>query len=387
MNQKNMHEKSWTWHWALNNKLVSALLATLLVLLIIFMAYKVQFIFAPILSLFSAVGAPIIVAGVFYYLMNPMVDWLERKYHVHRIITITAQFVILVLLIVLGVIAVIPWVREQTGELMHNWPKYWVAVSDVIERITKDDNFQALNKWIDSTNLSLMNAFEQFSKGGSQNIFSIFGTVTSIGITLVTFPLILFYLLKDGHDLPGYMAHFLPRRMQGSFKETLTEINSQISNYIRGQLSVALAVAIMFAIGYTIIDLPYGWLIAIAAGFLNLIPFLGSFLAMIPAIVVAIFVSPMMLVYVLIVFVIEQTLEGKVIAPKLLGNSLRIHPVTVVVILLSAGNMFGIMGVIFGIPGYAALKVLIFRLYKWWQNVSNLYDDEQKKDIASDVQE
>jgi predicted PurR-regulated permease PerM len=73
---------------------------------------------------------------------------------------------------------------------------------------------------------------------------------------------------------------------------------------------------------------------------------------------------------------IEQTLEGKVIAPKLLGNSLKVHPVTVVVILLSAGNIFGLAGVVFGIPGYAIAKVLIYRLYKWWQLNSGLFRDE-----------
>ncbi|MCM0583371.1 AI-2E family transporter [Weissella diestrammenae] len=384
MVEKDRHEKSWAWRWVANNQLVAALLVVLLILIIIFMTNQVRFIFKPLLSLFSAVGAPIIVAGVFYYLMNPMVDYLEKRWHVQRVLTITGQFIVLVLLIALGVIAVIPWVREQSLSLVHNWPRYWSAVMDVVERITKDDNFKALNQWFDSTNLSVEHAVKSFSKGGSQNISSIFGTVTSFGITLVTFPLILFYLLKDGHHLPKYMAHFLPKRLQGSFIETLTEINMQISNYIRGQLSVALAVAIMFAIGYTVIDLPYGWLIAIAAGFLNLIPFLGSFLAMVPAIVVAIFVSPMMLLYVLIVFAIEQTLEGKVIAPKLLGNSLRIHPVTVVVILLSAGNMFGLFGVVFGIPGYAAGKVLIYRLYQWWQKASDLFEDPVVPSIDSD---
>ena len=178
--------------------------------------------------------------------------------------------------------------------------------------------------------------------------------------------------------MPGYMVKFLPPQARPSFLETIGEINNQISNYIRGQLSVAFAVMVMFAIGYTIIGLPYGWLIAIVAGVLNLIPFLGSFLAMVPAIVVGLFVSPMMLVSVLVVFMIEQTLEGRLITPKLLGNSLQIHPVTVLVILLSAGNIFGLVGVIFGIPGYAIMKVLLYRLYKWWQENSGLFTEENE---------
>lgn len=167
----------------------------------------------------------------------------------------------------------------------------------------------------------------------------------------------------------------MPAKARRSFLETLKEISTQISNYIRGQIAVAFAVMIMFAIGYTIIGLPYGWLIAIVAGILNIIPFLGSFLAMVPAIVVGIFVSPIMLASVLIVFMIEQTLEGRLISPKLLGSSMKIHPVTVLIVLLSAGNVFGILGVIFGVPGYAILKVLVYRFYSWWESTSDIFKE------------
>ena len=204
---------------------------------------------------------------------------------------------------------------------------------------------------------------------------SVVGTVTSVVIAIITFPFVLFYLLKDGHQMPAYVAKFLPAKARRSFLETLKEISTQISNYIRGQIAVAFAVMIMFAIGYTIIGLPYGWLIAIVAGILNIIPFLGSFLAMVPAIVVGIFVSPIMLASVLIVFMIEQTLEGRLISPKLLGSSMKIHPVTVLIVLLSAGNVFGILGVIFGVPGYAILKVLVYRFYSWWESTSDIFKE------------
>ena len=332
------------------------------------------------MALFSAVGAPIIIAGVFYYLLNPIVDWAERRYKMSRVATITVQFLVLLVLIVWGLAVFIPWLSDQIVGLINHWPEYWRALVKMIDQLTADKRFADVNKWFNQTNSDIskwvQNYSAEYAKKGIHGVSSVVGTLTSAIITIVTFPLILFYLLKDGHQMPNYMAKFLPPKARGSFLDTIGEINKQISNYIRGQLSVAFAVMVMFAIGYTIIGLPYGWLIAISAGLLNLIPFLGSFLAMVPAVVVGLFVSPMMLVYVFIVFMIEQTLEGKVIAPKLLGNSLKVHPVTVVVILLSAGNIFGLAGVVFGIPGYAIAKVLIYRLYKWWQLNSGLFRDE-----------
>lgn len=366
--------------WLLNNKIISSMLIILLLLAIIYMFDKVNFIFEPIVALFSAVGAPIIIAGVFYYLLNPIVDWAERRYKMSRVATITVQFLVLLVLIVWGLAVFIPWLSDQIVGLINHWPEYWRALVKMIDQLTSDKRFADVNKWFNQTNSDIskwvQNYSAEYAKKGIHGVRSVVGTLTSAIITIVTFPLILFYLLKDGHQMPNYMAKFLPPKARGSFLDTIGEINKQISNYIRGQLSVAFAVMVMFAIGYTIIGLPYGWLIAISAGLLNLIPFLGSFLAMVPAVVVGLFVSPMMLVYVFIVFMIEQTLEGKVIAPKLLGNSLKVHPVTVVVILLSAGNIFGLAGVVFGIPGYAIAKVLIYRLYKWWQLNSGLFRDE-----------
>lgn len=366
--------------WLLNNKIISSMLIILLLLAIIYMFDKVNFIFEPIVALFSAVGAPIIIAGVFYYLLNPIVDWAERRYKMSRVATITVQFLVLLVLIVWGLAVFIPWLSDQIVGLINHWPEYWRTLVKMIDQLTADKRFADVNKWFNQTNSDIskwvQNYSAEYAKKGIHGVSSVVGTLTSAIITIVTFPLILFYLLKDGHQMPNYMAKFLPPKARGSFLDTIGEINKQISNYIRGQLSVAFAVMVMFAIGYTIIGLPYGWLIAISAGLLNLIPFLGSFLAMVPAVVVGLFVSPMMLVYVFIVFMIEQTLEGKVVAPKLLGNSLKVHPVTVVVILLSAGNIFGLAGVVFGIPGYAIAKVLIYRLYKWWQLNSGLFRDE-----------
>lgn len=365
--------------WLLDNKIVSAMFMILLFLIIVFMIHKVAFIFDPVAEFFSAVGAPIIIAGVFYFLLNPMVDWAERRFNFPRIATISIQFIVLAVLIIWGLAVFIPWMSSQIISLVNEWPTYWHKIVTMINHFTSNKQFNAVNKWFNTTNSEISTWLKDYSaeyaKKGLHGVSSVVGTVTSVVIAIITFPFVLFYLLKDGHQMPAYISKFLPVKARRSFLEMLKEISTQISNYIRGQISVAFAVMIMFAIGYTIIGLPYGWLIAIVAGILNIIPFLGSFLAMVPAVVVGIFVSPVMLISVLVVFMIEQTLEGRIISPKLLGSSMKIHPVTVLIVLLSAGNIFGILGVIFGVPGYAILKVLIYRFYNWWQTSSDLFKE------------
>ncbi|GAK30299.1 transporter [Weissella oryzae SG25] len=380
MEKSSKQQRSWLWRWVANNKGVSVLVIILLVLLIIFMLKQVSFIFGPVRQFLAAVGAPIILAGVFYYLLNPLVDYFEEKHHVKRLITTVIIFLVLAALLVWGILTGIPWFRGQVAAFLDKWPEYWRALIKLADHWNRSQQFQQLNIWLNATNQDLTGWFKElagnYSENGVKHLTALVGTVTATLITLVTFPFILFYLLKDGHDLPKYMANMLPDRFQASFLDTLKAINEQIANYIRGQLLVALAVSIMFMIGYSVIGLPSAWLLALIAGILNLIPYLGTFLSMIPAYVVALFISPSMVVAVTVVFVIEQNLEGRVISPKLLGSTLKIHPVTVLLVLLSAGNMFGLMGVIFGIPGYAILKVLVTRIFAWWKGNSKLFSDQ-----------
>lgn len=150
-------------------------------------------------------------------------------------------------------------------------------------------------------------------------------------------------------------------------------INWKISQYIRGQITVAFFVGLMFWIGFAIIGLEYAVLLAILAGVLNLVPYLGSFIAMIPIVLVALVASPFMLVKVLIVFAVEQLLEGRIIQPLIIGSSLKIHPVTIIIVLLTAGKLFGIPGVILGIPAYAVLKIIFEHIFTWYQSYTGLY--------------
>lgn len=361
-------------------RVIRGLVIVLLILAIFFLGKQVDWLLVPVQQFFSIVGFPLILAGVLYYLMNPLVDRLERKYHVKRTWTIIGLFVVITALIVLGVVAIIPTIRNQTLTIINDWPTYWQNASTEVNKWINDPQLSSLRdqleQWNTDASKLLSGRVSKYLTGTVSSLTSVFSTVTTVIIGLITMPFILFYLLRDGHQLPQYLAKLVPTKVRHSFLAMLTEINSQVSNYIRGQLTVAFFVAVMFAIGYSIIGLKFALTLGIAAGILNLIPYLGSFLAMVPSVVIALVTSPWMLVQVLIVFVIEQTIEGRIISPLVLGSSLAIHPVTILIVLLAAGKIFGLLGVIFGIPGYAILKVLWTHFFAWYRHVSTLYEDD-----------
>lgn len=369
----------------MSSRTIRILVIILLILACFFLGKQVDWLLTPVRQFFSIVGLPVILAGVLYYLMNPLVDRLETSYHIHRTLTITVLFIIILGLLIWGIVAIIPTIRTQTLAIINDWPKYWKNASNEINQWLNDPKLSGLRdqleQWNTSASKLLSSRVTKYLTSTVSSITTVVSTVTTIVIGLITMPFILFYLLKDGHRLPKYLAKFIPTKGRASFLQVLTEINTQVSNYIRGQLTVAFFVAVMFAIGYWVIGLKFALTLGIAAGILNLISYLGSFLAMVPSVVIAMVISPWMLVKVLIVFVIEQTIEGRVISPLVLGSSLAIHPVTILIVLLAAGKIFGLMGVIFGIPGYAILKVLITHLFTWYQTQSGLYEP---KDTGSD---
>ena len=201
-------------------------------------------------------------------------------------------------------------------------------------------------------------------------------------MTLLTAPFILFFMLKDAHNLRPYLTQFAPKRWQKSFGELLYDINTALASYIRGQITVAFWVGIMFAIGYSIVGLPYGIALAVLSGLLNLIPYFGTFISFIPAIVIAIMLSVPMVIKVLIVFAIEQTIESRIISPLVMGNKMEMHPVTTILLLIGSSAVWGLWGVIFGIPIYAILKIIILRVYNYYRNVSQVFREDEGEETT-----
>lgn len=370
---------SWFVKWVLNNKAVSVLIIVLLILLNLLLLPKVSFIFQPFVAFFDVMGLPLIMAGVFYYLLNPLIDWMETK-NIPRTASISIVFIVIAGFLAWGIATLIPIIREQLMGLIDNWQDYLNTFISQIDNFFQNDLLSRLQTQLmggtEPLSTSITGQTDNVVDSTVTGLGSVFGVLSTTLLALITTPFILFYLLKDGHHLPYHIMKLVPSNMREHSYLLLREMNLQISQYIRGQLLVAFFVGLMFWIGFSIIGLKYALTLGIMAGALNLIPFLGSFIAFIPIVIIAIVVhSPIMLVKVLVVFFIEQTLEGRVFQPLILGSNLQIHPITIIAVLLTAGNLFGVVGVILGIPVYAVSKVIFSHLFSWYQRYTGLYDD------------
>lgn len=377
------HPVSWFWKWVLNNKLVSVLSVILLILLIILVASKVSFIFTPIHDFILIVGTPLLISGVLYYLLNPVVNWLERKAHVPRTVSILGVFLIVVLLIVWGLVMLVPEIQTQFLSLVNNIPKYWKEISQELEALFRNTQISQIQ---DQLNKISSNVYAELGKIG-KNLFSqglsglsgMVSVITTIVVSIMTVPFIVFYLLRDGSQLTPFILKYLPPKFRQPTYNVLHDINTKVSSYIRGQILVAIAVGCVYMIGFSIAGLDYAVVLGVVAGLLNIIPYLGSWLTMIPVVVIAfVTAGPIMVVKVIIVHLIEQLIESRVLQPVVIGSQLSIHPLTIIFVILTAGKLFGVMGVILGIPGYATLKVILIHLYQWYRTVSPMYRNENE---------
>ncbi len=383
--QHRTFKASWFFKWFINNKIVAGLAIILLFLLNIYLLNKVGFVFKPVGDFITVISLPVVLAAIFYYLLNPIVDMLEKR-RVPRIATIIFLFVIIIALIVWGLVVAIPNIISGVEKFTAAMPHYVDVAQDQVNAIASNPHFEQFRPQVDqfanSIGDQLIGWSKSFSVSAVSSLTNLISKTTSVLISLIVFPFVLFYLLRDGKNLNGFVTGLLPNSWRKDTSKVLHEINSQLSNYVRGQVLVAIAVAVMFMIGLPIIGMRYAAALAITAGFLNLVPFLGSFLAAIPMIIVGLAIGgPFMLVKVLIVIVIEQTLEGRFISPLVLGKQLSIHPITILFVLLTAGQIFGIWGVLLGIPFYATVKVVVVHFYEWYRGISVLYRDEGKQKI------
>lgn len=373
-------QTNWFASWFLNKQGVTVLLISLLVFLNIFVLTKISFLFGPVLSFVAAVLLPVVISALLYYLLDPLVKRLEGR-GLSKVWAITAVFILVVLVFVLALASILPMLQDQLGSFLSNLPNYLRTVEGQLIDLLGDPRLESLrpqlSALVDDLSQRAIGYVQTVSQRAVNWAGSFATTLARVTVALLIAPFIIFYLLRDGDQLKRKLLSYLPVKMRRPAGRILSGVNAQLSGYVQGQVTVAIVVAILFSILFSLIGLPYAVTFGIVAGVLNMVPYLGSFLAMLPVVILALVEGPLMLVKVLVVFMVEQTIEGRFVTPLVLGSKLSIHPITILFVLLTAGTMFGLWGVLLGIPVYASVKVVLTEIFHWYKTTSGLYDLEE----------
>lgn len=354
------------------------LISILLIGLIILLFNRISFIFYPIIVFFSTVVLPVILATIAYYLLRPLLRLLE-KIKIPRVWGIFILFIGAIGAITALVFLVLPFLKVQFHNLVAEFPTYFSQLLLKVDTFLRGSIFAPyyeelnINTLLERSQEDIGKFFTDTVGGIASGVTSFISAFTGLVLAIVTVPFILFYMLKDGEKLPRFFVKMLPPRMRKDVTLILRDADHQISSYIQGQILVAICIGIMVSIGFLIIGMDYALLLGVLAMFTSIVPYLGPLIAITPAVIIAIVTSPIMLVKLAVVWTIVQLVEGKFISPQIMGKSLQIHPITIIFVLLTAGSLFGVAGVVLGIPGYALLKVVVTHLFKLFKLRYNKY--------------
>lgn len=330
---------------------------------LIFMSTKITFIFQPLTTFVSTLFTPIIIAGFLYYLLNPLIGQLE-KVKIKRKYGIIIVFLLFLGFVVFLAINVIPNLMEQLGQLITSIPSFLQAIEEYSNELLQKpmfDNFN-LEQSLGEMDLSIESIANTIFSTLTASVGSLIGALANTTIVIFTVPIILFYMFKDGKYFRPAVAKFFPKEYRGQMIELLGQMNETIASYISGQALVCLFVAVFTYLGYLLTDMPYGLLLGIIAGVTNIIPYIGPYIGAAPAVFIALTISPTQALLVVIVVAVVQQIDANVVSPNVIGKTLSIHPLTIIVLLLVAGNIAGILGMILGVPTYAVVKTIVVYL-------------------------
>lgn len=359
---------------------IFVLTSILLIGLIILVFKQIPFVFHPLSVLFSTVVLPVILAMIGYYLLRPILRVLEKA-KIPRAWGILILILVAAGLLALLIFLVLPTLKMEFHNLVDNFPKYFKQLTVQVDEFLRTSIFASFYESLDINIAKLMDnlpsdlgkTLTDAAGGIATGVTSFVSALTGFVLSIVTVPFILFYLLKDGEKLPEVFIKVLPPRMRDEARKIVEESDQQISSYIQGQILVAICIGIMVSIGFFIIGMDYALLLGVLAMFTSVVPYLGPIIAITPAVIIAIVSSPFMIVKLAIVWTIVQVVDSKFISPQIMGKSLQIHPITIIFVLLTAGSLFGVAGIILGIPAFAVLKVIVKRMFELYKRRYNKY--------------
>lgn len=332
---------------------VIALIGILVFLFIVFKRYPI------IPRLISSIIAAIVIS----YIISPLVEMIEKR-GLARPVAILAVYILLLGIIAVLIGAIFPMIFEQFKQLLTSLP----SIITRTERMFNDlavanvEGVSILKDLLLGLNQEISSFIEGFQKSALQKITEITYSVPIYLETLISVilaPVIAFHLLLDKEMFTNKATDFIVKRKWFPVLTVLRDIDQVLSMFIRGRLTMAAFVGLLTGVMLAILGIEYAIIIGLLTMVSDIIPYIGPFIALTPAVILALIQSPVKALIVVLFFIIIQWLENNVLGPKILGDSTGLHPLIVLLALIVGGGVAGFVGMIFSVPIMGALNVLI----------------------------
>ena len=330
-----------------------------------------------LLYLLSPILMPFIVGALLAYLGDPLVDRLE-KLRLSRTLSVVIVFGIMIMFGLILLLFILPQLERQITGLVVRFPQFisWIQ-ENIVPHLTS-----MLGLEPGSLDLAVVkDAFTNNMKDIGGIMGRLFVKLTRSGQLLITWfayltliPVVTFYLLVDWDVLIGKVNDLIPRNYERLVSKLAMQCDDVLAEFLRGQLLLMLAQAVIYSIGLWIVGLEFALLIGLLAGLVSFVPYLGFIIGVGVAGIVGFmqFHDIVHLVYILMVFGFGQLIEGVVLSPLLVGDRIGLHPVAVIFAVMAGGQLFGFVGVLLAVPVGAVIVVLLRHVHERYLE-SNLY--------------
>lgn len=331
-----------------------ALSGTLLLVILIYLL-------APILT-------PFMVAALFAYIGDPLVDRLQ-KWRLSRSWAVATVFFSLSFLLAIALVILVPMLERQVVLLAHNIPGY----IDVVQTqfIPWLQTRFAIDIHLDAN--TLKNSLQSHWQQAGGVLGTVLSYISSSSLALVGWlanllliPLVTFYLLRDWDVMVTRIHELLPRRIAPVISQLAKSSDDVLGAFLRGQLLVMLVLALIYSVGLSIVGLELAVLIGLLAGVVSFVPYLGVIVGLVAASIAGVlqFHDTTHLIYIAIVFGLGQLIEGMILTPLLVGDRIGLHPVAVIFAVMAGGQLFGFLGILLALPVAAVVVVFLRYLHE-----------------------
>lgn len=312
-----------------------------------------------LLYLLAPILAPFLFAAILAYICNPLVDRMARR-GVPR--TAGAALVLLLLLALFAAVmlVVLPLTVRQVRAMMEQVPLYldWLRTTVepwLLRYFDVQVDLDLVKQWLAGHMSEIQSVAVKLLPSLKTGGLALVGFVVDAVLVLV----VLFYFMRDWNVMLRHVSEIIPRRWHAQVSQLFVEIDAVLGEFLRGQLLVMLLMGVFYTIGLRLVGLDYALSVGMIAGLVTFVPYLGVITGVALATLTGLlqFHDLTALLWIWLVFVIGNVLEGYIFVPLLVGERIGLHPVIVIFALLAFGQLFGFFGVLLAVPASASLLV------------------------------
>jgi predicted PurR-regulated permease PerM len=307
---------------------------------------------------------PFIFSIILAYLLNPIVQLFERR-KIKRIYCVLFVYLIFLMLILLFAFILAPRLVKDIKVLLENLPKHssqiQIMINDFQNSYINSNLPQGIKDVIDESIINLQDLIIVTLQSVLDSVLNIFSKILNVIIV----PVIVFYLLKDAEYFRKQSMLLLPKKHRSKAILLFRDIDNAFGKFIRGQIIIAMFIGLLTTTALSIIHVKYAVFLGLFAGLANIIPYFGPIIGLVPTVIFALFDSPSKALYAAASFILIQQIESGILTPKIIGESVGVHPVYVILSLFIGGKLVGIAGMILAVPVLVAIKLTVRHLLRY----------------------